>query len=37
MKVLQINTVYARGSTGRIAQGIHDLCEKEGIANRIAY
>ena len=28
MKILQINTVYAKGSTGRIAQGIHDICQK---------
>jgi len=37
VKVLQINTVYGQGSTGRIAQGIHDLCVKEGIVNRTAY
>ncbi len=37
MKVLQINTVYGRGSTGRIAQGLHDLCEKDGIECRAAY
>lgn len=31
MKVLQINTVYACGSTGRIVEGIHDLCREEHI------
>ncbi len=31
MKVLQINTFYDFGSTGKIAKGIHDVCEKNGI------
>lgn len=31
MKVLQINTVYPQGSTGKIAKGIHDLCVSQGI------
>ena len=31
MKVLQINTVYAKGSTGKIAKGIHDICKTQGI------
>lgn len=31
MKILQINTVYAQGSTGRIVEGIHDLCQEEHI------
>lgn len=31
MKVLQINTVYGEGSTGKIAKGIHDLCIKNDI------
>ncbi len=31
MKVLQINTVYGEGSTGKIAKDIHDLCVAEGI------
>lgn len=26
MKVLQINTVYGEGSTGKIVKGLHDLC-----------
>ena len=37
MKVLQINTVYPRGSTGKIAQGIHDLCVEQGIECVIAH
>ena len=31
MRVLQINTVYPYGSTGKIAKGIHDLCIEQGI------
>ncbi len=31
MKILQINTVYGEGSTGKIAQSLHDLCEEKGI------
>jgi len=31
MKVLQINTVYARGSTGKIALDIHNICKENGI------
>lgn len=31
MKVLQINTVYGQGSTGRIAQSLHDACLERGI------
>ena len=31
MRILQINTVYPYGSTGKIAKGIHDLCINEGI------
>jgi len=31
MRILQINTVYPQGSTGKIAKGIHDLCINEGI------
>lgn len=37
MKVLQINTVYPQGSTGKIVQGIHDLCIRQGIECVIAY
>lgn len=36
-KVLQINTVYAKGSTGKIALGIHDLCSKKEITVFTAY
>lgn len=32
MKVLQINTVYGIGSTGKIAKEIHDVCVGEGIS-----
>lgn len=31
MKVLQINTVYAEGSTGNIVKSIHDACVENGI------
>jgi len=37
MRVLQINTVYPQGSTGKIAKGIHDLCKKQGIECIVAY
>ena len=37
MKVLQINTVYPQGSTGKIAAGIHDLCVEQGIECVTAY
>ena len=30
MKILQINTVYANGSTGRIVKELSDLCRKNG-------
>lgn len=30
MKILQINTVYGYGSTGKIAAGIHDVCLEHG-------
>lgn len=30
MKILQINTVYAEGSTGKIAKDIHDICIENG-------
>ncbi len=32
MKVLQINPVYAEGSTGNIARSLHDVCVKQGIS-----
>lgn len=31
MKILQINTVYGEGSTGKIAKDIHDVCRAQGI------
>lgn len=37
MRVLQINTVYPQGSTGRIAEGIHNLCIEQGIECVTAY
>lgn len=37
MRVLQINTVYPQGSTGKIALGIHDLCKEQGIECYTAY
>ncbi len=37
MKVLQINTFYNVGSTGKIAKGIHDICSKCGIECVSAY
>ena len=37
MKVLQINTVYPNGSTGKIAKGIYDQCKKSKIDCVVAY
>lgn len=37
MKVLQINTVYGDGSTGKIAREIHDICKDNGISCLSAY
>lgn len=37
MKVLQINTTYKKGSTGNIAYGIQQLCQKYNIDNIVAY
>ncbi len=37
MKVLQINTVYPQGSTGKIAEDIHNLCIDNGIECVTAY
>ncbi len=31
MRVLQINTVYAHGSTGNIAKAIHDICSEHEV------
>ncbi len=36
MKILHINTVYAQGSTGKIARDIHDLCVADGIECKAA-
>jgi len=36
MKVLQINVVYPYGSTGRICEGIYDMCNRNGIDCKIA-
>lgn len=37
MKVLQINTVYTKGSTGKIAFDIHNACKEKGIDCITAY
>ena len=37
MKVLQINTVCGRGSTGRIATDIHKLLLEQGHESVIAF
>ena len=37
MKVLQINTTFQQGSTGKICKGILDQCEAVGIKSYIAY
>jgi putative colanic acid biosynthesis glycosyltransferase len=37
MKLLQINTVCGRGSTGRIATDIHKLLIEQGYESVIAY
>ena len=37
MKLLQINTVYGLGSTGKIARAIHDTCVDRGISCVSAY
>lgn len=37
MKVLQINTVYASGSVGRICMDLYEICEKNGIDSYMAY
>lgn len=37
MKVLQINTTYGLGSTGRIVSGIDNLLQSEGIESYIGY
>lgn len=37
MKVLQINTVFGRGSTGRIVADIHNLLPKRGHIGKVVY
>jgi len=37
VRILQINTVYEVGSTGKIAKGIHDICHKKNILCQTAY
>ena len=37
MRVLQINTVYGSGSTGRIMMGIHDACVQRAMECRCAH
>lgn len=37
MKIVQINSVFGRGSTGKICLGIADLLEKEEISNVVLY
>lgn len=37
MKVLQVNTVYGKGSTGKIVKDIHDICKNNDIQCLSAY
>ncbi len=37
MKILQINTFYNRGSTGKIVKGIEEACRRKGIECLSAY
>lgn len=37
MKIVQINSVFGKGSTGKICLGISELFEKEGFDNRVLY
>lgn len=37
MKILQINTVYKTGSTGKIAKDLNDLIIKNGWESFVAY
>ncbi|MBQ9082617.1 MAG: glycosyltransferase [Clostridia bacterium] len=37
MRILQINTVYGEGSTGKIAEAIHDVCLAQGMMCRTAH
>lgn len=37
MKVLQINTVFPNGSTGKIVNGIYGKCKEKNISCKIAY
>lgn len=37
MKIIQVNCVYARGSTGKIVQSIHNELQKQGIGSVVCY
>ena len=37
MKIVQINSTFGRGSTGKICLGIAELLEKEGLENCVLY
>ena len=37
MKVLQLNSVYEYGSTGRIVSSIHKACLKQGIDSYVIF
>mgnify|MGYP000891919248 CR=1 FL=1 len=37
MKILQVNNVYDRGSTGKIVYDIHKVLQKEGIESIVCY
>jgi len=37
MKVLQINTVFPNGSTGKICKNISEACERHGIKSYVAF
>lgn len=37
MKVLQVNSVYKRGSTGKIVYDIHNFLQEEGIESVVCY
>ena len=37
MKILQINTVYKKGSTGKIVAGIETVCNERDIETYVAY
>ena len=37
MKVIQINCVYPRGSTGQITRAIHRHLQRQGTESRVIY